>query len=138
MGIPDHPTCLLRNLYAGQEATGRTGHVTMNWFQIGKEVCQGYILSCCLFNLHAEYIMQNAKVNESQAGIKTAGRNINNLRYADDITLMEESKEELKSLLMKVKEESEKAGLKLNIKKLRSQHPVPSLHGKQMGKQWKQ
>ena len=110
----------------------------MNWFQIGKEVCQGCILSSWLFNLYAEYITRNAGLDEAQAGIKTAGRNINNVRYADDITLMEESKEELKSLLMKVKEESEKAGLKLNIKKLRSQHPVPSLHGKQMGKQWKQ
>ena len=117
MGIPDHLTCLLRNLYAGQEATVRTGHGTMDWFQIGKEVPEGCILSPCLFNLHAEYIMGNAGLDEAQAGIKIARRNINNLRYADDTTLMAESKEELKSLLMKVKEESEKAGLKLNIKK---------------------
>ena len=107
MGIPDHLSCLLRNLYAGQEATVRTGHGTMDWFQIGKGVRQGYILSPCLFNFYAEYIMQNAGLDEAQAGIKTAGRNINNLRYADDTTLMAESKE-LKSLLMKVKEESEK------------------------------
>ena len=110
MGILDHLTCLLRNLYAGQEATGRTGHGTTNWFQIGKGVRQGCILSLCLFNLHAEYIMQNARLDESQAGIKTAGRNINNLRYADVTTLMAESEEELKSLLMKVKEQSEKVG----------------------------
>ena len=129
MGIPDHLTCLLRNLYAGQEATVRTGHGTTNWFQIGKGVCQGCILSPCLFNLYAEYIMRNAGLEETQAGIKIAGRNINNLRYTDDITLMAESEEELKSLLMKVSE-SEKPGLKLNIKKLRSQHLVPSLHGK--------
>ena len=114
MGIPDHLTCLLRNLYAGQEASVRTGHGTTDWFQIGKGVCPGCILSPCLFNLHAEDIMRNASVNEAQAGIKTAGRNINNLRYADDTTLMAESEEELKSLLMKVKEESEKSGLKLN------------------------
>ena len=112
MGIPDHLTCLLRNLYAGQKATVRTGHV-----QIGKGVRQGCILSPCLFNLHAEYITRNAGLDEAQAGIKTARRNINNLRYADDSPLMGESKEELKSLLMKVKEESEKAGLKLNIQK---------------------
>ena len=117
MGIPDHLTCLLRNLYAGQEATVRTGHGTTDWFQIGKGGHQGCILSPCLFNLHAEYIMRNAGLEETQAGIKTAGRNINNLRYADDITLMAESEEELKSLLMKVKEESEKVGLKLNIQK---------------------
>ena len=115
MAIPDHVTCLLRNLYAGQEATVRTGHGTINWFQIGKEVCQGCILSHCLFNLHAEYIMRNTGLDEAQTRIKTAGRNINNLRYADDTTLMAESEEELKSLLMKVKEESEKVGLKLNI-----------------------
>ena len=108
MGIPDHLTCLLRNLYAGQEATVRTGHGTTDWFQIGKGVCQGYILSPCLFNLYAEYITRNAGLEEAQAGIKIAGRNINNLRYADDTTLMAESKEELKSILMKVKEESEK------------------------------
>ena len=117
MGIPDHLTCLLRNLYAGQEATVRTGHGTMDWFQIRRGVCQGYILSPCLFNLYAEFIMQNAVLDEAQARIKTAGRNINNLRYADDTTLTAESKEELKSLLMKVKEESEKVGLKLNIQK---------------------
>ena len=117
MGIPDHLTCLLRNLYAGQEATVRTGHGTTDWFQIEKRVNQGYILSLCLFNLYAEYIMRDAGLHEAQAGIKMAGRNINNLRYTDDITLMAESKEELKSLLMKVKEESEKAGLKFNIHK---------------------
>ena len=108
MGIPDHLTCLLRNLYAGQETTVRTGHGTPDWFQIGKGVRQGYILSPCLFNLHAEYIMRNAGLEEAQAGTKISGRNINNLRYADDTTLMAESEEELKSLLMKVKEESEK------------------------------
>ena len=108
MGIPDHPTCLLRNLYAGQEATVRTGHGTTDWFQIGKEVRQGCILSSCLFNFYAEYIMRNAGLEEAQAGIKIAGRNINNFRYADDNTLMAESEKELKSLLMKVKEESEK------------------------------
>ena len=112
-------THLLRNLYAGQEATVRTGHGTTDWFQIGKGVRQGCILSPCLFNLYAEYIMRNAGLDEEQLGIKTAGRNINNLRYADDITLMAESKEELKSLLMKVKEESEKVGLKLNIQKMK-------------------
>ena len=116
MGIPDHLTCLLRNLYAGQEATVKTEHGTTDWFQIGKGVFQGCILSPCLFNLYEEYIMQNAELNEMQAGIKIAGRNINNLRYADT-TLMAESEEELKSLLMKVKEESEKAGLKLNTQK---------------------
>jgi hypothetical protein len=117
MGIPDQLTCLLRKLYAGQEATVRTGHGTTDWFQIGKGVCQGCILSPCLFNFCAEYIMRNARLEEAQAGIKTAGRNINHLRYADDTTLMAESEEELKSLLMKVKEESEKVGLKLNIQK---------------------
>ena len=117
MGIPDHLTCLLRNLYAGQEATVRTGYRTANWFQIGKGVRQGYILSPCLFNLYAEYIKWNAQLDEAQAGIKIAGRNINNLRYADDTTLLAESEEELKSLLLKVKEESEKVGLKLNIQK---------------------
>ena len=119
MGIPDHLTCLLRNLYAGQEETVRAGHGTMDWFQIGKGVCQGCILSPCLFNLYAEYIMQNARLDETQAEIKIARRNINNLRYADDTTLMAESKEELKTLLMKVKKESEKADLKLNIHKTR-------------------
>ena len=118
MGIPDHLTCLLRNLYAGQEATVRTGHGTMDWFQIGKGVCQGCILSSCLFNLYAEYVKRNAKLDEAQDRIKISRRNINNLRCADDTTLMAESKEELKSLLMKVKKESEKAGLKLNIQKL--------------------
>ena len=117
MGIPDHLTCLLRNLCAGQEATVRTGHGTTDWFQIGKGVRQGCILSPCLFNLYAEYIMRNAGLEEAQAGIKIAWRNINNLRYADDTTLMAESEEELKSLLMKVKDESEKVGLKLNIQK---------------------
>ena len=117
MEIPDLLTCLLRNLYAGQEATVRAGHATTNWFQIGKGVRQGCILSPCLFNLYAEYFMRNAGLEETQAGIKIAGRNINNLRYADDTTLMTECEEELKSLLMKVKEESEKGGLKLNIHK---------------------
>ena len=115
--MPDHLTCLLRNLYAGQEATVRTGHGTADWFQIGKGVCQGCILSPCLFNFYAEYIMRNAGLEETQAGITIAGRNIKNLRYADDITLMAESEEELKSLLMKVQEESENVGLKLNIQK---------------------
>ena len=116
MSIPDHLTCLLRNLYAGQEATVRTGHGTIDWFQMGKGVRQGYILSAWLFNLYAEYIMRNTGLEEAQAGIKIVGRNINNLRYADDTTLAE-SEEELKGLLMKVKEESEKVGLKLNIRK---------------------
>ena len=114
MGIPGHLTHLLRNLYAGHEATVRTGHGTTDWFQIGKGVCQGCILSPYLFNLYAEYIMKNAGLEEAQAGMKIAGRNINNFRYADDVTLTAESEEELKSLLMKVKEESEKVGLKLN------------------------
>jgi len=133
MGIPDHLTCLLRNLYAGQEATVRTGHGTTAWFQIGKGVRQGCILSPCLFNLYAkkktlyaEYIMRNAGMHEAQAGIKIAGRNINNLRYVDDTTLMEESKEELKSLLMKMKEESEKVGLKLNIQKTKTTASAPT------------
>ena len=117
MGIPDHLTCLLRNLYAGQEATFRTGHGKTDWFQIGKGVRQGCILSLCLFILHEEYIMWNATLDEAQAGIKIARRNINNFTYADDITLKAESEEELKSILMKVKEESEKADLKLNIQK---------------------
>ena len=119
MGIPDNRIRLLRNLYAGQEATVRTGHGTTDWFQIRKGVCQGCILSPCLSNLYAEYIMRNAGLDESQAGIKTAGRNINNPRHADDTTLMAESKEELKRLLMKVKEESLKAGLKLNTQKMK-------------------
>ena len=118
MGIPNHLTCLLRNLYAGQEATVRTEHGTTDWFQIEKGVHQGCILPPCLFNLYAEYIMQNARLDEAQAEIKISGRNINNLRYADDTTVMAESKEELKSFLMKVKEESEKSGLKLNIQKM--------------------
>ena len=130
MGIPDHLICLLRNLYAGQEATVRTGHGTTDWFQIGKGVRQGCMLSPCLFNFYAEYIMRNSGLEEAQAGIKIARRNINNLRYADDTTLMAESEVELKSLWMKVKEESEKAGLKLYIKKLRSWHLAPLLHGK--------
>ena len=117
MGIPDHLTCLLRNLYAGQEATFRTRQGTMIWFQTGKGVHQGCILSPYLFNVYVEYIIRNARLDEAQTGIKIAGRNINNLRYADDTTLMAESEEELKSLLMKVKEESEKGGLKLNIQK---------------------
>ena len=116
MGLPDHLTCLLRNLYARQEATVRTGHGPTDWFQIGKGVRQGCILSPCLFNFYAEYIMRNNGLDEAQAGIKIAGRDINNVRYADDTTLMAESKE-LKSLLMKVKEDSEKVGLKLNIQK---------------------
>ena len=115
--ISDHPCCLLKNLYAGQEATVRTGHGTIDWFHIGKGVRQGCIVSPCLFNFYAEYIMRSAGLEETQAGIKVAGRNINNLRYADDTTLMAESEEELKNLLMKVKEESEKVGLKLNIQK---------------------
>ena len=132
MGIPDHLTCPLRNLYAGQEATVRTGQETTDWFQIGKGVRQGCILSPCLFNLYAEYIMRNAGLEETQAGIKIAGRNINNLRYADDTTLKVE-REELKSLLMKVKEESEKVGLKLNIHK-KEDHGIWSHHF--MGNRW--
>ena len=118
MGIPDHITCLLRNLYASQEATVRTGHGRTGWFQFGKGVHQGCILSLCLFNFYAEYIMRNAGLEEAQAGIKIARRNISNLRYADDTTLMTESEEELKSLLMKVKEESEKLGLNSTFRKL--------------------
>ena len=125
MGIPDHLTCLLRNLYTGQEPTVRKGHGTTDWFQIGKGVHQGCILSPFLFNLYAEYIMRNSELDEAQAGIKTVGRNINNLRYADDTTLMAKSEEELKSLLMKVKEESEKVGLKLNIQKTKIMAPSP-------------
>ena len=117
MGIQDHLTCLLRNLYAGQEATVRTGHGITDWFQIRKGVCQGCLLSPCLFNLYGEYIMRHAGLDEAQAGIKISGRNINNLRYADDTTLMAESEKELKCLLMKVKEESEQVGLKPNIQK---------------------
>ena len=119
MRLSDHLTCLLRNLYAGQEATVRTGHGTTDSFQIGKGVRQGYILSPCLFNLYAQYLMRNAGLGKAQAGLKIAGRNINNLRHADDTTLMAESEEELKSLLMKVKEESEYVGLKRNIQKMK-------------------
>ena len=126
MGIPDHLTCLLRNLYAGQEATVRTGHGTMDYFKIGKEVCQGCILSPCLFNLYAEYIMRNARLDEAHTGINMARRNINNLRYADDTTLMAESEEELESLLMKVKEESEKAGLNIQKTKIMACSPITS------------
>ena len=130
MGIPYYLTRLLRNQYAGQEATVKIGHGTMDWFKIEKGVCEDCILSPCLFNLCAEYIMQNARLNEAHAGIRISGRNISNLRYADDTILMAESKEELKSLLMKVKEESEKVGLKLNIQKAKIMSSVPSLHGK--------
>ena len=128
MGKPDQMICLLRNLYAGQEVTVRTGHGTTDWFQIGKGVRQGCILSPCLLTLYAEYIMRNTGLEEAQAGIKIAGRNINNLRYADDTTLMAESEEELKGLLMKVKEESEKVGLKLNIwkTKIMASGPITS------------
>ena len=125
MAVPNHLTCLLRNLYAGQEETVRTGHGTTDWFQIGKGVFQGCILSPCLFNFYAEYIMRNAGLDEAQAGIKIAGRNINSHRYADDTTLMAEIEEELKSLLMKVKEESEKAGLNLSIQKTKIMATVP-------------
>ena len=118
MGIPDHLTCLLKNLYAGQGATVRTGHQTMDWIKIGKGVCQGCALSPCLFKFHAEYLTQDAGLDETQAGIKTAGRNINNLRYSDDTTPLAESEEGLKRLLMKIKEESVKTGLKLNIQKM--------------------
>ena len=126
MGIPDDLTCLLRNLYAHQEATVRTGRGTMDWFKIGKGVHQGYILSPCLFNSCAEYIMGNAGLSEAQAGIKIVGRNINNFRYAGDTTLTAKSEEELKCLLMKVKEETEKAGLKLNIQKTKIMAPGPN------------
>ena len=135
MGIPDHLTCLLINLYAGQEATVSTIHGTMDWFNIGKGVYQGCVLSPCLFNLYAEYMMPNAGLDEAQTGIKISERNINNLRYVDDAILMAENEEELKSLLMKVKEESEKVDLKLNIQKMKIMASVPPLHGKQMGKQ---
>uniref|UniRef100_A0AC11EMB5 Uncharacterized protein n=1 Tax=Ovis aries TaxID=9940 RepID=A0AC11EMB5_SHEEP len=136
-GIPDHLTSLLRNLFAGQEATVRAGHGTTDWFQIGKGVHQGCILSPCLFNLYAECVMRNAALEEAQAGIKIAGRNISKLRYADDTTLMAESEEELRSLLMKVKEESEKVGLKLNIQKMKimASGPITSweIDGKTVG-----
>ena len=135
MGIPDHLTCLLRNLYAGQEATVRTGHGTTDWFKRGKGVRQGCILSPCLFNLYAEYIMRNAGLEETQSGIKIAGRNINELRYADDTTLMAKSEEELKSLLIKMKEESEIVGLKFNFQKTKimASGPITSwqIDGKQ-------
>ena len=135
MGIPDHLTCLLRNLHAGQEATVGTGHRTTDWFQVGKGVCQGCILSPCLFNFYAEYIMRNTGLEEAQTGIKIAERNISNLRYADDITLMAES-EELKSLLMKVKEESEKVGLKLFIQKTKIMASGPITSWQIDVKQW--
>ena len=137
MGIPDHLICLLRNLYTGQEATVRTGHGTMDWFKIGKGVCQGCILSPCLFNLNAEYIMQNARLDDSQAGIQIAGRNINIFRYADDTTVMAESEEELKSLMMKVKEKSEKAGLKLSIQKTKIMASGPITSWQIDGEKWK-
>ena len=137
MGIPDHLTCLLRNLYAGQEATVRTVHETTDWFKIGKGVRQGCVLSPCLFNFCTEYIMRNAGLEEAQAGIKIAGRNINNLRYADDTTFMAESEEELKSLWMKMKEESEKVGLRLNIQKTKIMASGP-ITSREIGKQWKQ
>ena len=138
MGIPDHLTCLLRNLYAGQEAAVGTGHGTTDWFQTGRGVCQGYILSPSLINLYAEYIIQNPGLDEAWAGIKISGRNINNLRYADDTTLMAESKDKLKSLLMKMKEESEKADLKLNIQKTNLMASGPITSWQIEGKQWKQ
>ena len=137
MGIPGHLTCLLRNLYAGQEATVRTGHGTTDWFQIGKGVRQGCMLSCCLFNLYAEYIMRNIGLDEAQAGIRTAGRNINNFRYADDTILMAERKEELENLLLKVKEECEKVVLNINIQKTKimASGPITSeqMDGETMG-----
>ena len=129
MGIPDHLTCLLRDMCAGQEATVRTGHGTIDWFQIGKGVCQGCIFSPCLFNLYAEYIMRRAGLDEAQAGINIVGRNINNLRYADDTTFKAESEEELKNLLMKVKEESDKVGLKFNIQKTKIMPSGPITSG---------
>ena len=138
MGIPDHLTCLLINLYAGQEAPVRMGHGTTDWFQIGKGVCQGCILSSCLFNFYAEYIMQNSGLDEAQAGIKIARRNNNNLKYADDTTLTAESEEELKSLLMKVKVESEKVGLMFNIQKTKIMASGPITSWEIGGKQWKQ
>ena len=141
MGIPDHLTCLLWILFAGQEATVRTGHGIMDWLQIGKGVCQGYILSPCLFNLNAEYIMWNVGLDEAQARIKISGRNNNSLRYADDTTLRGDSEEELKSLLMKVKEESEKSGLKLNIQKTKimasSSIPLWQIDGATVEIQWR-
>ena len=136
MGIPDHLTCLLRNLYAGQEATVKTEHGTTDWSQIGKGVRQGCILSPCLFNLNAEYIMRNAGLEEAEAGFKIAGRSINNLKYADDTTLMAEIEEELKSLLMKLEEESEKVGLKFNIQKTKTMASGP-ITSWEIGRQWK-
>ena len=138
MGIPDHLTCLLRKLYSGQEATVRTGPGTTDWFQIGKGVCQGCILSPCLFNLYAEYIMRNPGLEEAQARIKTARRNINNLRYTEDTTLMAESEEELKSLLMKGKEERENVGLKLNVQKTKIMASGPIISWEIDDKEWKQ
>ena len=138
MAIPDDLTCLLRNLYADQEATVRTVHGTTDWFQIAKGVYQGYILSPCLFNLHAEYIMRNTGLEEAQAEIKIARRNINNRRYADDTNVMAESEEELQSLLMKVKENSEKVGLKLNIRKTKIMASGPINSWQIHGEQWKQ
>ena len=138
MGIPDHLIFLLRNLYAGQEATVRPGHGTKDWFQIGKGERQGCILSPCLFNLYAEYIMRNFVLDEAQAGIKISGRNINNLRYADDTTLRAENEEELKSLLMKVKEDSERVGLKLSIQKTKIMASSPITSWEIDGEQWKQ
>ena len=138
MGLPDHLTCLLRNLYAGQEATVRIGHGTTDWFQIGKGVHQGSILSPCLFNLYSEYIMRNAGLEEAQFGIKIAGRNIYNLRYADYTILIAESKEELKSLLMKVKEECEKVCLNLNIQKTKIMASGPITSWQIDGEKWKQ
>ena len=137
MGIPDHLTCLLRDLYSGQEAIVKTGLGTTDWFQIGKGVHQGYILSPCLFNLYAEYITQNARLDEAQAGIKIAGRNINSLRYTDDTTLMTESEAGLRSLLMKVKEESEKAGFKLNIQKIKFMASGPIISWQMTPVPWK-
>ena len=138
MGIPGHLTCLLRNQYAGQEATVRTGHGTTDWFQISKAVHQGYILSLCLFNLYAEYIVRNTRLDEAQAGIKIARRNINNLRYVDGITLLAESEEELKSFLMKVKEESKKTGLKPSIQKAKIMAFSPITSWQIDGGKWKQ
>ena len=138
MEIPDHLTCLLRNVYAGQEAKVRTGHGTTDWFQIGKGVCQDCILSPCLFNLYAEYILRNTRLDKAQAGIKVPRINNNNLRYANNTTLMAESEEELKSVLMKVKEESEKVGLKLNIQKTKIMASDHITSWQIDGKQWKQ
>ena len=138
MGIPDHLTCLLRNLYAGQETTVRTGHGTTDWPHIGKGVRQGCVFSLCLFNLYAEYIMRNAGLGEAQTGIKISGRKINNLRYADDTTLMAESEEELKSLLMKVREESEKVDIKTNIQETKIIASSPVTSWQVDGEKWKQ